>query len=126
VLILAGRRVGLREGVGLAVATAVIVLVFAFIDAARPAESHTHLARTAEHVVDGRWGAFFDTLTRRWQASFGGAELAAWVTVAAVLAAAAGYAILVARGRLGPEAARSRPERHRPTVAAAAGLGVLA
>jgi hypothetical protein len=123
-LILSGRRVGLREGVGLGIVTAAIVLAFAFIDAARPPESHTHLARLAQHLIDGRWGPFFDSLTRRWQASFGGAELAAWVTVGAVLAAAAGYALLVAAGWLGPASAR-RPQ-HRPTVAAAAGLGVLA
>jgi hypothetical protein len=125
-LILSGRRVGWREGVGLGVATAAIVLAFAFIDAARPPESHTHLARLAEHLVDGRWGPFFDTLTRRWQASFGGAELAAWVTVSMVVLAAVLYAALVAAGRLGPRAAAVRRERHRPTTAAAAGLGVLA
>jgi hypothetical protein len=125
-LILAGRRVGMRELVGLGLATAAIVLAFAFIDAARPPESHTHLARLAEHLVDGRWGPFFDTLTRRWQASFGGAELAAWVTVSLVVLAAVLYAVLVAAGRLGPRAAALRRERHRPTTAAAAGLGVLA
>jgi hypothetical protein len=78
----------------------------------------------AENVLDGRWGPFFDSLTRRWQASFGGAELAAWVTVTAVLAGAAGYVALVAAGRAGPDAPVR--ERHRPTVAAAAGMAVLA
>jgi hypothetical protein len=123
-LILSGRRVGMREGVGLGLATAAIVLAFAFIDAARPPESHTHLARLAQQMVDGRWEPFFDTLSRRWQASFGGAELAAWVTVSLVVLAAVAYAGLVAAGRLGPRAARR--ERHQPTTAAAAGLGVLA
>jgi hypothetical protein len=127
-LILAGRRVGLREGIGLVVATAGIVLTFAFVDAARPPQYHTHLARLAQHLLDGRWGPFFDSLTRRWQASLGGAELAAWITVTAVMVAAGIYAALVASGRAGPVAARARRarDRDRPTSAAAAGLGVLA
>ena len=49
---------------------------FAFVDAARPEDVQTHLARLADHVIDGRWATFFKSLSRRWQASLGGAELA--------------------------------------------------
>ena len=66
---------------------------------------------------------FSKSLGRRWQASLGGAELAGWTTVAASIVLACTYAGLVRRGRMGPGATRSL--RHRPTMAAAAGLAVL-
>jgi hypothetical protein len=121
-LLLAGRRVGWREALALVAVTAGVLLAFAFIDAARPDEVHTHLARFAEHVLDGRWGSFADSLTRRWQASLGGAEVAAWVTVAALGVASAAYAFAAARGYAGPGATR---ERTTPAHAAVAGLAVL-
>jgi hypothetical protein len=74
-------------------------------------------------VLQGRWTTFFRSLSRRWQASLGGAELAAWLTVSALVVAAGAYATLVALGRVGPRVATR--ERHGPTVAAAAGLAVL-
>ncbi len=122
-LILLGRRIGWREVVGLAVAAVVVLFGFALIDASRPAEVQTHLARFAEQVLDGRWRTFSKSLGRRWQASLGGAELAGWITIASALAIASAYAALVAAGRMGPGAIR--PLRHRPTLAAAVGLSVL-
>ncbi|HEX6423217.1 MAG TPA: hypothetical protein VFZ79_07035 [Acidimicrobiales bacterium] len=122
-LVLVGRRVGWREAALLAVATAVVLLAFALVDAARPAEVQTHLARVGEQVVDGRWDTFSKNLGRRWQASLGGAQLAGWITVGTVMTLALAYAALVAAGRMGPGA--TRPLRHRPTLAAADGLGVL-
>ncbi|HET6663058.1 MAG TPA: hypothetical protein VFG94_02315 [Acidimicrobiales bacterium] len=122
-LLLAGRRIGWREVLALALATGVALLAFAFIDAARPEDVQTHLARLADHVLEGRWSTFFRSLTRRWEASLGGGELAAWLTVSALVAAAGVYATLAALGRVGPRVAAR--ERHRPTVAAAAGLAVL-
>jgi hypothetical protein len=74
-------------------------------------------------VLEGRWTTFFRSLSRRWQASLGGAELAAWLTVSALVVAAGVYATLAALGRAGPHVAAR--ERHGPTVAAAAGLAVL-
>jgi hypothetical protein len=122
-LLLAGRRIGWREALALVLATAVALLAFAFIDAARPEDVQTHLARLADQVLEGRWTTFFRSLSRRWQASLGGAELAAWLTVSALVVAAGVYAALAALGRVGPRVAAR--ERHRPTVAAAAGLAVL-
>jgi hypothetical protein len=121
-LLLLDRRVGVRELVGLGAATALAVLVFAFVDAARPERSQTHLARLAQHVVDNRWGPFFDSLTRRWQASFGGTDLAGWVLVTGILGATALYVALVLLRQAGPRG----PHRHRPFVAAGAGLCLLA
>jgi hypothetical protein len=123
-LILVGRPVGWREVAGLTVATVVILLAFALLDAVRPPEVQTHLARFADHVLDWRWDTFTKSLSRRWQASLGGAELAGWATVASAMVAAGAYAVLVATGRVGPDAVR--PLRHRPTIAAAVGLAVLA
>jgi hypothetical protein len=122
-LVLSGRPIGWREVAGLALATAVVLFGFALVDAARPPEVQTHLARLAEQVLDGRWDTFSKSLGRRWQASLGGAELAGWITVGSVMAVAGAYAALVARGRMGPAA--TRPLRHRPTLAAAVGLAVL-
>ncbi|MGH9086360.1 MAG: hypothetical protein ACRDYW_12995, partial [Acidimicrobiales bacterium] len=123
-LLLAGRRVGLREAAALAVGAVAAVLAFAFVDAARPDGSQTHLARLAEHLVEGRWGQFSDSLTRRLQASFGGAELAAWAAVVALGLAVAAYVVLAARGRIDPAL---RPHVARPPrTAAIAGLLVLA
>jgi hypothetical protein len=121
-LLLADRRVTSRAIVVLVAATAAVLLAFAFVDAARPSQSQTHLARLAQHLIAGRWGAFADSLTRRWQASFGGAELAAWVAVVAIIVAVGVYVTLVTTGRAGPAA----PRRTGPWVAAAGGLLVLA
>jgi hypothetical protein len=121
-LLLADRRVTGRVLVVLAALSAGVLLAFAFVDAARPAGSQTHLARLAQHLVAGRWGAFADSLTRRWTASFGGAETAAWGLVWALIAGTALYVALVALHRAGPEA----PRRTGPWVAAAGGLAVLA
>jgi hypothetical protein len=122
-LVLVGRPVGWREVAGLVLATALVLFGFALVDAARPPEVQTHLARLAEQVLDGRWDTFSKSLGRRWQASLGGAELAGWITVGTVMAGAGAYAALVARGRMGPDA--TGPLRHRPTLAAAVGLAVL-
>ncbi|HMG40867.1 MAG TPA: hypothetical protein VK611_06030, partial [Acidimicrobiales bacterium] len=121
-LLLADRRVTSRDLCILVAVTAGVLLGFAFVDAARPSQSQTHLARLAQHLVAGRWSAFADTLTRRWQASFGGAELAAWGAVLGVIVVTALYVVLVALGRAGPEA----PRRTGPWVAGAGGLVVLA
>jgi len=121
-LLLAGRRVTGREIGYLAAATFGVLLAFAFVDAARPAQSQTHLARLAQHLIAGRWGAFGDTLARRWQASFGGAELAAWGGVFLLILVVGLYVTFVAKRWMGPEA----PRRTGPAVAGAVGLGVLA
>jgi hypothetical protein len=123
-LLLTGRRPGWRHLTALGVMAVGAVLLFAFLDVARPEGSRTHLARLAQHVVDGRWGPFFDSLGRRLQASFGSAELAAWVALVAIVLGTAVYAVLVARRIIGPDAPPRRPDPHR--VAAGAGLAVLA
>jgi hypothetical protein len=122
-LILLGRPIGWRELAGLALATVVVLFAFALIDAARPPEVQTHLARFADQVLDARWETLSTSLGRRWQASLGGAALAGWITIGAALVLAGAYAAAVALGRMGPAAAR--PLRHRPTLAAAVGLAVL-
>jgi hypothetical protein len=123
-LVLAGRRVTGRAVAVLAAVTALALFAFALIDAARPPELQTHLARLADHIVGGRWDTLSKNLGRRWQGSLGGAELAGWVTVGAATVVAGAYAGLVARGRAGPGA--PRPALDRPTRAAGAGLAVLA
>ncbi|MET0727913.1 MAG: hypothetical protein ABWZ76_06400 [Acidimicrobiales bacterium] len=127
-LLLVGRRPRLRTYLGLAVAAGLTVLIFAFVDVARPAGERTHLARLAEHLVAGRWGTLGDSLTRRLQASFGGAEIAAWALVVALIIGVAVYVALVARGDLaqGSRAARAGWLAHPPTFAALTGLAVLA
>lgn len=122
-LLLAGRRPGPRHCAGLAVAAVAAVAAFAFIDGVRPSGQRTHLARLAEHLVAGRFGALGDTLNRRLQASFGAADVAAWGLVLALLLGVGAYVFLVARGRMGQRGARPAPT---PTEAAAVGLAVLA
>ncbi|MGH9117707.1 MAG: hypothetical protein ACRD0A_07460, partial [Acidimicrobiales bacterium] len=123
-LILSGRRIGWREMVGLGALAAATVMLFAFIDLARPARDRTHLARLAEHVLSGRWASFFDSLARRGQASFGGAEGAAYAAIGLAAVAVAVYILLVAARRTGADARRL--DQPRPLVAAAAGLALLA
>lgn len=123
-LILTGRRVRADHLLGLVLAAVVAVLAFAFVDAIRPAAARTHLARLAEHLVDGRWGPFLDSLSRRLQASFGDAEVAAWALVAAVLLTAGAYVVLAARGIMEP--GRLIGPGQPPSTAAVAGLVVLA
>jgi hypothetical protein len=125
-LILAGRRPGLRAAIGLVAAAGGAVLVFAFVDAARPEGERTHLARLAEHLVDGRWGSFTDSLGRRLQASFGGAELAAWALITVLIVGVTAYVVLAARGDLARWRGHLGWLRHEPTKAATAGLAVLA
>lgn len=128
-LVLHGRRLGpVHVGVA-ALAAGATVLVFAFVDAARPEGERTHLSRLAEHLVDGRASSFGDSLTRRLQASFGTAEGAAWLLVLSLVAAVGAYVVLVARGLVVP--GRRSPRRPswlegRSATAALAGLAVLA
>lgn len=128
-LVLAGRRVQWREVAVLSAVTATTVLVFAFIDAARPDAAHTHLARLADIALDGSWQFFFTQFTRRWQASFGSLELAGWGTVLTVLAVAGAYAWFQARKaagrRMWPSVLAPAADQHTPTVAVLAGLTVL-
>jgi hypothetical protein len=123
-LILLGRRVGWRELLGLGGLAMLTVLGFALIDLARPAGARTHLARLAEQVLSGRWPSFFDSLARRGQASFGGAEGAAYAAVGLAIVAVAVYLALVAARRVGPDAPRR--DVSRPVAAAGAGLALLA
>jgi hypothetical protein len=123
-LVLAGRRVRALHLALLTLAAGAVVLTCAFIDMARPAGSRTHLARLAEHLLDRRWGPFFDSFTRRLQASFGGAELAGWALVVALIVVVGAYVVLVARGRV--DASALLEQGHPPTTAAGAGLAVLA
>jgi hypothetical protein len=119
-IVLSGRRPGFRDVVALGGAALGAVLVFAFVDETRPASERTHLARLAEHVVAGRLSSVVDTVGRRFQASFGGAELAAWLLLVAIIVAVATYVVLVSRGTLGP----GSPTRFHPTPVTAAGLGL--
>ena len=125
-LLLAGRRPRWTHLVGLATAAVVTVVAFAFIDKARPAGSQTHLARLAQRALDGQWRDFFDTLGRRLHASFGGADLAAWLVAAAVLAASGAYVALQGTGGWERVAQLRSVQQHQPLVAAYSGLIVLA
>ena len=121
-LILAGRRIGWREVAALVAATALALGAFALVDGLRPAAEQTHLARLADNALAGRWSAVGKNLGRRWQAGLGGA--AVWVGAIGLMAAALGYAALVATGRFRPGGPGLRVGR--PARAAAAGLAVMA
>ncbi|MEX2588508.1 MAG: hypothetical protein WD602_11045 [Actinomycetota bacterium] len=123
-LLLAGRRLRWLHIAGLGAGTLALVLAFAFVDASRPPGARTHLARLAQNLLEGRWSPFADSVGRRLQASFGSAELTAWVSLAVLMLGAAVYVFLVARGTIGLDAP---PRRREPGWSAAvAGLGVLA
>jgi hypothetical protein len=126
-LVLLERRPTVRHLVGLGALAGLTVLTFAFIDVARPQGSRTHLARLAQHVVDGRWGPFFDSLDRRLHASFGNAEVAAWAGLATLVLATAGFvAVTVIRRRSPDFATRIGGSLDGPARAARDGLVVLA
>lgn len=121
-LLLAGRPIRLKGIAWLGVVTAASLLIVAFIDATRPAEMQTHLVRSVEDLLEGRWSGFAKTVGRRWTASFGDAELTGWLFVAILMIGAGTYAVLAATGRVGP-AAENR--QRGPFVAAAVGLVLL-
>ena len=126
-LLLAGRRV--RGGHVAAVTGAALVVLFAaaFVDSARPAESRTHLARLAEHLLGGRWDRLFDSLVRRFAASFGGGELGAYALLTLATFVTAVYVVVVAvRSRDGGAAWRRLVEMSPPLRAAFVGLSLLA
>jgi len=123
-LILSGRRPTLRVAAGLFAAAGAAVLAFAFVDVLRPAGERTHLARLAEHLVEGRVSSFGDSLSRRLQASFGGAELAAWLLILALIGVVVVYVVLVARGPSRPGRTRRAWRWMEPPPARAAALGV--
>jgi hypothetical protein len=122
-LVLAGRRVRLRHLVGLAALAAGVLVVFALVDLARPAEVHTHLARLVDDALDGRWRPLGRNLGRRWRASLGDARVAGWLAVTALVAGTTAY---VTAGRTAAGDRVRRLLSDRPTRAAAAGLAVLA
>ena len=122
-LLLYGRPVRVAELALLAVLSLVALLAVSFLDLARPSDAQTHLARLAEHVLDQRWGTFFDSVTRRWSASFGSGQTGAWVVLialSATVAASVAVSVLARRGR------SSRWRLATPEAAAATGLVVLA
>jgi hypothetical protein len=122
-LVLAGRRVRLRHLAWLVAATAGALVVFALIDAARPAEVQTHLARLVDDALDGRWRPLGRNLDRRWRASMGDAAVAGWVAMVTLTAGTVAY-VAVGRTWAGDRVRRLLADR--PTGAAAAGLAVLA
>lgn len=123
-LVLTARRVRTKDVGVLAIVAGVAVVGFAFVDAARPEGSRTHLARLAEHLRAGRIDPLIDTLHRRLQASFGDAETAAWALVVGLIVLVGAYVVLHHHGRLTRLGDTWLGER--PTVAAGAGLSVLA
>ena len=125
-LLLAGRRPRWPHVVGLVAAAVGTVLLFAWIDELRPEGSQTHLARLAQRAMDGHWSALFDTLGRRLHASFGSAQLGAWLVVVALVLATAAYVGLLGTGAWERVLRLRSVHRHRPLVAAYTGLIVLA
>lgn len=120
VLVLFGRKIGVREIGGVIGATMAALLGAAFLDLARSDASQTHLARLAQHVLDLRTRPFLDSLERRWSASFGDGQTGAWVVLIVLVAIVAAILLL----RLVPE--RERRALDRTERAAAVGLAVLA
>lgn len=127
-LVLVGRRVGARSIAAVGAAAVAMLVAVAFLDLARPAASQTHLARLADHVVEGRWSPLLDAVGRRWTASFGAGQVGAWVILLVVSLGLAGYllALLVPdSGRQGALGSWSRPSPTGAVGAAAVGLAVL-
>lgn len=126
-LLLVGRRIRGADVAGLAIAALAVLFAAAFLDSARPPESRTHLARLAEHLTDGRWDRLFDSLVRRWAASFGGGELGAYALLLLLAFVTAVYVGVIAfRSRKESEAWRRLLTMSPPLRAASIGLSVLA
>lgn len=137
VLVMLGRRVRAKHLIALFAGAATTVFVFAFIDAGRPEGAHTHLARLADHVLEGRWDVLANIVNRRWQASFGSLELAGLGTVLVALVAAIVYSEVQLRrvsGRVDRPKGNQFPRRSLEAIdaqpvsirAGMAGIGVLA
>jgi hypothetical protein len=122
-LVLYDRPIRVTQLVLLGAFSVVALLAVSFVDLARPSDAQTHLARLAEHVLDQRWSTFFDSLNRRWSASFGSGQTGAWVVL---LALSATVAISVAVSLLARRGRSSRLRLAPPEAAAATGLVALA
>jgi hypothetical protein len=64
-LILSGRRVGLKRIVAIGVTTVAILSVFAAIDLSRPKDQRTHLGRIASKIVDADSGGVWTVIQRK-------------------------------------------------------------
>jgi hypothetical protein len=64
-LLLSGRRLDLRRGAVIAIATAGVLAVFALVDLARPEESRTHLGRLAASLLDDGGGGAVTVVQRK-------------------------------------------------------------
>ena len=126
-LLLAGRRIRGVHVAAVGAAALVVLFAAAFLDSARPAESRTHLARLAEHLLGGRWDRLFDSLVRRFAASFGGGELGAYALLTLATFVTAAYVVLVAVRSRDGGAAWQRLVEMSPTLRAGfVGLPLLA
>ena len=126
-LLLAGRRIRAIHVAAVTAAALVVLFTAAFVDSARPPASRTHLARLAEHLIGGRWDRLFDSLVRRFAASFGGGELGAYALLILATFVTAVYVGLVAvRSRDGGAAWRRLVEMSPTLRAAFVGLPLLA
>ena len=126
-LLLVGRRIRSVDVIGVAGAALAVLFTAAFIDSARPQGTRTHLARLAEHLTDGRWDRLFDSLVRRWAASFGGGELGAYVLLLLVAFVTSVYvAVIAVRSRERSGAWRRFITMSTSLRAATVGLALLA
>ena len=98
--LLAGRRIGWREVLAPVLATGWRCWPSPSSTRGAPRDVQTHLARPADHVSRGA-GPRSSRASATLEASLGGAELAAWLIVSAVVVAA-GVSTL-GTGRVGPE-----------------------
>jgi hypothetical protein len=79
VVLVYGRRVQLRTLLVGGAATAAAILVFGFLDLARPAEERAHLGRLFERVGDEGLGPLFDLIERKLLANLNVSTSSFWV-----------------------------------------------
>lgn len=125
-MLLRGRRPRPVDFAMLVAGAGAAVLAFAFIDSTRGAANQTHLARLADHLVNGRISAFADSLNRRFEASFGDAELAGRMVVVGLMVLVTGYVVAHSRGWIERYGVSWSRVEASPRAAGAVGLAVLA
>jgi hypothetical protein len=98
-LLLAGRRIGVRQVSGALLALALLSTAFLAWDLSRPPESHTHLARLYENMHSTGLEVLWDTIERKLATNLNVLRSTIWPYTFAVAASLVGWELVSSQRR---------------------------